>query len=157
MQKLQDELRKIINQFEFIKRISYYDNIFLFIYPLYRIIILPNFRFIYVLRRFGLLMQLIFVIGILFSLANNKIKEVMLSTAVITILSVLNLLSGNFGSIIYAAIFGFITFYCYKALNIQNEPITANVKVCPNCKAEYKEDVSFCTNCGQKLDWYLKY
>lgn len=152
MEKFQDNLRQLIKQYPFIEKCMKYDVIFLGIYPIYRLLWLLPIDFKYKISNLATIFIFLFIFGLLLAIANDKLKYVMPVMGFLTIISVVNVFSGDFDDIVYAAIYGFITYRTYKMLNTEGENIAETIKKCSNCGKEVAENETFSTNCGEKID-----
>lgn len=158
MKKLQEDLKKLFFQYEYVKKAMQFDLLLLAVYPIYRILCFCPFEFIYSLYKFATLFLLMFVIGVIFSFANNKLKESLLAVGVLTIISIVDVFIGNFDGIVYAVVYGFITYKLYKFMNIsenfimQNPNPMQNSNRCPACGNTISPEQAFCTICGKKLN-----
>lgn len=129
-----------------------FDLILLCIYPIYRILCLCPFEFIYSLHKFSTLFLLMFVIEVIFSFANNKLKEIILALAILAVIFVVNVFMGSFDGIVYAVIYGFIAYQIYRLMNANGIKETGESRKCPKCGNTVAEDEAFCTACGEKME-----
>lgn len=138
MRKIQAEVRKFISQFDFLKTSYKYDVILMFIYPIYILLNMIGIEFAYSLTKFSAVFLVLYLAGIILSLANNKIKEIAVACGVMFILSVVDFFNGYVDSIIYSIIYGAVTYCCYKLFkenevtvhteNVTNVGTSANEK-----------------------------
>jgi len=152
MKKIQEDLTKLFSQYEYVNKAMKFDLILLCIYPIYRILCLCPFEFIYSLHKFSTLFLLMFVVGIIFSFANNKLKEIILALGILTVISVVNVFMGSFDGIVYAAIYGFIAYQIYRLMNANGIKEIGESRKCSKCGNTVAEDEAFCTVCGEKME-----
>jgi hypothetical protein len=154
MKKMQEDLIKLFSQYEYVNKAMKFDLILLCIYPVYRILCLCPFEFIYNLYEFSTLFLLMFVLGIVFAFVNNKLKETILALGILTVVAVVDVFKGNFDGIVYAALYLFIAYHIYKFMNSDNDNLkeTVKSKKCQKCGNVISDDNTFCTKCGEKID-----
>lgn len=120
MRNFQKELKNFLCQYSFFKTSYKYDILLVVIYLTYELLGLLNFRFIEQFAKFNTLFIIMFIVGIVLSFANNKLKQLALLSGIICIIYVATVLTGNTDCIVYTIMCGAITFCCYKMLYEQS-------------------------------------